>query len=157
MFLMLTSKRCTGRFESIQLSSHFKDCFSEILQLIKDYEMSTVTFGMNCAPYLAIRTLHQLSDGVKEKLPRESTILREYMYVDDVLAGAHSISEAIQARDEVTTALSSVEFSLRKLTSNSKSILSGRVPEHILNSAFLEFEDSSIAKTLAIRWNAQSY
>ena len=118
--------------------------------------MSTVTFWMNCAPYLAIRTLHQLSDDVKEELPRASTILREYMYVDDVLAGAHSISEAIRARDEVKTALSSAGLSLRRWTSNSKSILSGIAPEHILNSEFLEFEDSSIGNTLGIRWNAQS-
>ena len=88
---------------------------------------------MNYAPYLAIRTLHQLSDDIPEKLPRQSTILREYMSVDDVITGAHSISGAIQARDEVTTAQSSAGFSLRKWTSNSKAILSGVTPEYILN------------------------
>ena len=124
--------------------------------LVRDYELSTVTFGVNCAPYLAIRTLHQLADDVRNEFPLASDILRNYMYVDDVLAGAHEISRAEQACDEVISALTSAGFSLRKWTSNSKQILSRINPEHVLRSEFLEFEDSSNAKTLGIRWNAQT-
>lgn len=51
------------------------------------YELKTVTFGVNCAPYLAIRTLLQLADDVEKSHPIASNILRECMYVDDVLAG----------------------------------------------------------------------
>lgn len=36
---------------------------------IKESEMQTVTFGINCAPYLAICTLLQLSDYVKHEYP----------------------------------------------------------------------------------------
>ena len=33
---------------------------------IEDFKLKTVTFGVNCAPYLAIRTLHQLAEDSKE-------------------------------------------------------------------------------------------
>ena len=70
------------------------------------------------------------------------------MYVDDVLAGAHEISRADQACEEVISALTSGGFSFRKWTSNSKQILSRINPKHILRSEFLEFEDFSNAKFL---------
>ena len=123
---------------------------------LRDYELKTVTFGVNCAPYLAIRTLHQLANDVKEKFPHASTILKNFMYVDDALAGAHDINTAISARNELISALSSAGFSLRKWTANSKQLLCDLPQEHIYNSDFLEFEDSSLAKPLGIRWNAQA-
>ena len=75
-------------------------------ELVRDYELSTVTFGVNCAPYLAIRTLHQLSSDVSDSFPRASDILRNFMYVDDVMAGAHTLKDTILARDELISAMS---------------------------------------------------
>ena len=63
---------------------------------IHDYELNTVTFGLNCAPYLAIRTIHQLAEDVETVYPLASNILRNFMYVDDALAGAHSIQDAVE-------------------------------------------------------------
>ena len=68
------------------------------------------------------------------------------MHGDDVLAGAHTMPEAIKACDEVKNALSGC--SLRKWTSNTKQITSRISTEHVLHSDFLEFEDSSHVKTL---------
>ncbi|XP_073820633.1 uncharacterized protein [Musca autumnalis] len=36
---------------------------------LQDFELKTVTFGVNCAPYLAIRTMMQLAQDVKETFP----------------------------------------------------------------------------------------
>lgn len=47
--------------------------------------MNTVTFGVNCAPYLAIRTLLELAKQCEPETPVVSEILRDFMYVDDVL------------------------------------------------------------------------
>ncbi|XP_075167660.1 uncharacterized protein LOC142239773 [Haematobia irritans] len=55
---------------------------------IQDFEMKTVTFGVNCAPFLAIRSLLQLASEVQKDLPLATQILRKMMYVDDVLADA---------------------------------------------------------------------
>ncbi|XP_075163335.1 uncharacterized protein LOC142235969 [Haematobia irritans] len=123
---------------------------------IQDFELKTVTFGLNCAPYLAIRTMIQLANDVQDKYPLASQILRSYMYVDDALFGAHSIQKVIDARNQLIDALASAGFSIRKWISNRKSILEGLPADSLLYADFLEFEDRSSAKTLGIRWNALS-
>jgi len=121
-----------------------------------DFELNTVTFGVNCAPFLAIRVLQQLAKDVQGQYPIASAILSEHMYVDDVLAGAHSTSQAILAIDELRAALDTAGFPLRKWTSNNKTVLRNIPKEHLLRIDFLEIEEASVAKTLGIRWQADS-
>ncbi|XP_059223171.1 uncharacterized protein LOC131996976 [Stomoxys calcitrans] len=123
--------------------------------VLKDFELKTVTFGVNCAPFLAIRTLLQLASDVEKELPLAAKILRHMMYVDDALAGAHEVTLAIAARDQLIQALSSAGFSMRKWTANDEKILQGLPSGHRLSENFLEIEDESNAKTLGIRWNAK--
>ncbi|XP_075151025.1 uncharacterized protein LOC142225133 [Haematobia irritans] len=123
---------------------------------VQDFEMKTVTFGLNCAPFLAIRTLLQLASEIEKELPLAAKILRHMMYVDDALAGAHEVSLAIKARDQLISALSSAGFSMRKWTSNDERILQGLPKDHLLAENFLEIDAESKAKTLGIRWNAKS-
>ncbi|XP_051862317.1 uncharacterized protein LOC127565806 [Drosophila albomicans] len=121
-----------------------------------DFELNTVTFGVNCAPYLAIRVLHQLASDVRDRYPLASDIIANYMYVDDVLAGAHTKQAAVSAIDELRTALESAGFPLRKWTSNSKDVLRRIPKDHLLCADFLEIDEASVAKTLGIRWRATS-
>ncbi|XP_059217550.1 uncharacterized protein LOC131994726 [Stomoxys calcitrans] len=123
---------------------------------ISDYELDTVTFGVNCAPFLAIRTILQLADDVKESFPLAAHILRDSMYVDDALAGAHTIEDAIESRNQLIRALMSAGFSMRKWASNSKMVLSDLSTDQLLSEDFLNLDDRSTAKTLGIRWNASS-
>lgn len=122
---------------------------------IRDYELDTVTFGVTCAPFLAIRTLNQLAQDVKSLLPKASHILSTAMYVDDVLAGTHTQPSAISAIKELREALDSAGFPVRKWTSNSRGILKDIPKEHLLREDFLEIDDASTAKTLGIRWQAK--
>jgi len=55
---------------------------------VSNFELKTGTFGVNCAPFLALRVLQQLADDVEKDFPKASNIVRHFMYVDDVLAGA---------------------------------------------------------------------
>ncbi|XP_041675372.1 uncharacterized protein LOC121530409 [Drosophila eugracilis] len=123
---------------------------------IRDFELKTVTFGVNCAPFLAIRVLQQIAEDVQGAFPKASHILQQHMYVDDVLAGANSISEAHSSIQELQAALSSAGFPLRKWTSNHTSILQNIPAEHLLHSEFLDIDTESTAKTLGIRWRAKS-
>ncbi|XP_023293941.2 uncharacterized protein LOC111677110 [Lucilia cuprina] len=129
---------------------------SSISDEIQDYELKTVTFGVNCAPYLAIRTLIQLASDVKNSHPLASDILKNCMYVDDALYGAPDIPTAIQARDQLIEALNVAGFNLRKWTSNSPEVLEGIPKADLLQEDFCIFEDTSNAKTLGVRWNAKS-
>ena len=81
---------------------------------MRDYALKTVTFGVNCAPYLVIQTLFQLGDDVQDQYPQGSNILRNSMNVDDALAGAHDVVAAIRAQNELIAALQSAGLSLRK-------------------------------------------
>ncbi|XP_041630788.2 uncharacterized protein [Drosophila kikkawai] len=121
---------------------------------ISDFELQTVTFGVNCAPFLALRTLQQLSDDVNAQYPRASHIISNYMYVDDVLAGAHTEAEAILAIQELEAALTSAGFPLRKWISNERALLKALPKEHLLSTDFLDLEEVSTTKTLGVRWNA---
>ncbi|XP_037815968.1 uncharacterized protein LOC119606507 [Lucilia sericata] len=122
---------------------------------IQDYELQTVTFGVNCAPYLAIRTLHKLADDIQNTHPIASQILRNNMYVDDVLAGGHTIEEAQKAQTQLIAALDSAGFPLRKWISNTKELLHNLPEEHLLDVDLLTLPESNNAKTLGIRWNAK--
>ncbi|XP_075157594.1 uncharacterized protein LOC142230857 [Haematobia irritans] len=123
---------------------------------IQDYELNTATFGIKCAPYLAIRTIIQLAEDNRFIYPLASDILRHSMYVDDALAGAHTIEEAVKARDQLILALRSGGFEMRKWTSNSRQIISDLPIDHLLYEEFLELNDRSTAKTLGVRWDAMS-
>ncbi|XP_070144619.1 uncharacterized protein [Drosophila kikkawai] len=46
-----------------------------------DYELDTVTFGVNCAPFLAIRVLQQLAQDIQGQYPLASDIILNFMYV----------------------------------------------------------------------------
>nr|XP_041633540.1 uncharacterized protein LOC121503294 [Drosophila kikkawai] len=123
---------------------------------LRDYELKTVTFGVNCAPFLAIRVLQKLADDEESRYPQASHIIRHFMYVDDVLAGADSKIEAKVAIRELQGALGSAGFPLRKWTSNSKDILANIQSDHLLRADFLEIDAESTAKTLGVRWKATS-
>ncbi|XP_075150927.1 uncharacterized protein LOC142225036 [Haematobia irritans] len=126
------------------------------LEELSEYELQTVTFGVNCAPYLAMRVIQQLAVDVMDTHPLASDVLQSCMYVDDVLAGSHDVHSSIRMKSQLVSALKSAGFSLRKWTSNSKEFLASIPKEYLLNEEFLEFEDSSMAKTLGVRWNARS-
>ncbi|XP_037812758.1 uncharacterized protein LOC119604295 [Lucilia sericata] len=74
-------------------------------EAIKDYQLKTVTFGINCAPFLAIRTLIQLASDSEDKFPKAADILRRETYVDDILTGGHSLEEIIKSQKNATKTL----------------------------------------------------
>ncbi|XP_070137007.1 uncharacterized protein [Drosophila bipectinata] len=47
---------------------------------IRDYELKTVTFSFNYAPFLAIRALQQLAYDEESKYPQASQIIRHFTF-----------------------------------------------------------------------------
>ncbi|XP_055918732.1 uncharacterized protein LOC129950839 [Eupeodes corollae] len=92
-------------------------------QPIKVFKLKTVTFDTACAPYLAIRVLHQVAEDEGENYPKGSIAVREEMYVDDFISGGDSIDETRIRREETRALLASAGFKLRKWTSNCKDLL----------------------------------
>jgi len=88
----------------------------------RDFELQRVTFGVNCAPILAIRVLQQLASNVQLRHPRASNGIRNHMYVDNVLSGVDSAEDAKLIDRELQSALDSAGFPLTKWSSNHKEI-----------------------------------
>ncbi|XP_037816679.1 uncharacterized protein LOC119607034, partial [Lucilia sericata] len=110
--------------------------------------LKTVTFGVNCAPFLAIRTLHQLAEDSQEMFPKAAEILRTETYVDDILSGGHTIKEAIESQSQILETLKSAGFILKKITANDTQLLINISSEDLYDSNLLRFHETSATKTL---------
>ncbi|UYV80338.1 hypothetical protein LAZ67_18002516 [Cordylochernes scorpioides] len=117
-----------------------------------EYRLLTVTYGMSCAPYLAIRTLMQLATDKELLFPEASKIIKTDFYVDDLLSGATTIEEAKVLIDDIRKILLSGGFCIRKWMSNVPEVLS-EVPEALKAHDSYEIGDNSSVKILGINWN----
>ncbi|CAI6372181.1 unnamed protein product [Macrosiphum euphorbiae] len=119
---------------------------------VQEYQLKTVTYGTKPASYIATGCLKKLSDENKVQYPMASEAIASDFYMDDLLSGASSLSEAIKLRDNVITILDSAGLQLRKWVSNSSQVLHNipnidNDPLRVLNL------DSSPVKTLGLFWN----
>ncbi|GFX24197.1 uncharacterized protein TNCV_3869591 [Trichonephila clavipes] len=73
---------------------------------------------MTSAPYLAQRTLKQLSYDEENKLPVAAPVLRSNFYMDDALCGAETLEEAKQLQHQLTAILKSAGMELHKIYGN---------------------------------------
>lgn len=69
---------------------------------IAEFKLNTVTYGLACAPFLALRTLQQLAYDEASRYPEGSSVLLRNRYVDDVLTGADSLEDALKLRDQLS-------------------------------------------------------
>lgn len=63
---------------------------------VKDYRLLTVTYGTSSAPYLVIKAMRQLAVNNQTEFPLDASITLRDFYVDDLLSGSNTLSEAIE-------------------------------------------------------------
>jgi hypothetical protein len=90
---------------------------------IETFRRKTVTYGLACSPYLAIRCLHEVAKVNSSQYPTVAEVIERDFYVDDLITGADTVDAAVKMRDQITTLLASSGFELRKFTSNHPDIL----------------------------------
>lgn len=120
---------------------------------VKEYELQTVTYGTSSAPFLAIRTLHQLANDEKLNYPEAASTLIDNTYVDDIINGAHTLEGARHRIMELIALLQKGGFELRKWSSNCPEILED-IPVSYLEVP-LSFEldaDKKNINILGIKW-----
>ncbi|GFX90409.1 uncharacterized protein TNCV_5067961 [Trichonephila clavipes] len=91
---------------------------------LKTYRLTTVTYGTICAPFLATRTLLQLSEEEKQNFPLASPIVKNDFYVDDVPSGAPDLEIATKTQQQLIGRMNVGEMHLYKWCSNSCHLLS---------------------------------
>ncbi|KAM8721476.1 hypothetical protein ACLKA7_007365 [Drosophila subpalustris] len=106
------------------------------------FQLNTVTYGMSCAPFLAIRSLKFLADRYEEEFPVGASVLNEEMYVDDLLTGAETVEDLQLKITEVTNILSKAGLDLAKWNTS----LNGEASEF-----HFKVDSKDITKALANR------
>lgn len=132
-------------------------CFQNIIwrdstdQNLKCIELQTVTYGTNCAPFLATRSLVHLAREEASKFPLAAEALLNQCYVDDILAGSNSKLEAELLVDELSRLLSSGGFRLHKWCSNHSSLLETVDESQRVDSVDIS-DGSHVNKVLGLKW-----
>lgn len=122
---------------------------------VKTFKLDTVTYGTKPASFLAIRSMHQLAVEEKPAYPIGSQVVLSDFYVDDLLTGGNTLSDAQEIIRQVSGLLAKGKFKIRKWCSNRAAALN-EVPTED-KGTFLKFnDDSDITKTLGLAWNPAS-
>ncbi|XP_076387322.1 uncharacterized protein LOC143264354 [Megachile rotundata] len=96
---------------------------------VRDYDLSTVTYGTSCAPFLA---------------------LRGHTYVDDILAGADDEGLLQELKKKVVAIFEAGAFHLAKWASNTPSLQEKDQSEECL------FQEASGIGTLGVLWSSKT-
>ncbi|XP_058456585.1 uncharacterized protein LOC131433981 [Malaya genurostris] len=101
--------------------------------------------------------LRQLADEEQDRFPLAAMAVKKSFYIDDMLAGANTLEEAVELLRQVTDLLNVGGFDIHKVCSNSKELLV-MVPEE-KREKFGTIDDAAVnylMKTLGIVWNPSS-
>ncbi|XP_077280500.1 uncharacterized protein LOC143907531 [Temnothorax americanus] len=123
-----------------------------LFALVCVYQLLTVTYGLACALFLAIRTLRQLAHDEQSRYPQGAITLRENTFVDDVVSGANTLSDAIAKQTKLCGLCTAGGFPLRKWAANDEEMLSGIPPKHRLYHEPHSWENDSFS-TLGLLWH----
>lgn len=115
--------------------------------VLKIFNLTTVTYGTTCAPYLAVKSLQKIAILEKDKYPHVTEIVLKDFYMDDVITGCNSVTELLKLKVELIELLSKAGFDLHKWHSNVKEINSSQETVH--------FQNENV-KTLGVIWQPAS-
>ncbi|XP_011860154.1 PREDICTED: uncharacterized protein LOC105557508 [Vollenhovia emeryi] len=120
-----------------------------------DFCLTTVTYGLSCAPFLALRCLQQLVHDDGPKFPKAILPMTKGRYVDDIFGGADTIDEAKEIAHQVNELCKLGEFSLRKWSGNRPELLPCTLTSDSNNSPVVDINLSPV-KVLGLVWKLES-
>ncbi|XP_055308400.1 uncharacterized protein LOC129572460, partial [Sitodiplosis mosellana] len=118
---------------------------------IEDYRLTTVTFGVNISPFIAVVTVQHHAKNEMENFPETCSIILNDSYMDDVSSGCDTVEEAIQRRAEITHVLQQGGFPLKKWVSNCEELLES-IPEDEIELKTKELDGYKYVSTLGLKW-----
>nr|XP_022921167.1 uncharacterized protein LOC111429476 [Onthophagus taurus] len=119
---------------------------------IQIYQLNTVTYGIASAPFLALRTILELSNLYSEEYSQASHVLKHNVYVDDIVTGANSIQEILVLQRDLIELLRQGGFKLRKWASNCSDVLESVSQDDLQPPLSLDPESNCI-KILGLQWD----
>lgn len=121
-------------------------------ETLQEFRLNTVTYRLACAPFLAIRTLRQLADDESCKFPRGAAVLRENVYVDDILAGASTVSETLESRHQLEAICRAGGFPLKKWVANHEALLADIPVDNLAGQTTRTWQAAESHATLGLGW-----
>ncbi|XP_018301858.1 uncharacterized protein [Mycetomoellerius zeteki] len=122
----------------------------------REYLLCTVTYGLACAPYLALRCLQQLALEFETTRAFAAEIIRCDTYVDDILSGADTVATAKEKIQQLQDTLTAGGFNLKKWVANSPDLLANISVHDQEVSAILSVGDPATHYALGVQWNRLS-
>ena len=89
---------------------------------VQAYKFTRVVFGVGPSPYLLNATIMHHLELFEDKYSVTVSKLNKSMYVDDVVMGTDTLSEAISTCIEARDIFAKGGFNLRKFLSNSRKL-----------------------------------
>ncbi|XP_033228563.1 uncharacterized protein LOC117180265 [Belonocnema kinseyi] len=68
---------------------------------VQVFRLSTLTYGLTCAPFLALRTVQQLGLDEGDRFPLTAEVIKNGLYVDDVLSGPDNLEVPIELHNQL--------------------------------------------------------
>ncbi|KAL7725570.1 hypothetical protein ACLKA6_003190 [Drosophila palustris] len=109
-------------------------------------------FGTRSAPFLAIRVMHQLAADKGQSFPLAVDVVKQQMYVDDILSGADNFEQAENIKNQVIGMMHSGTFELRKWASNDPRLLKNIPLEHLETKGILDLQTNDGIRALGVYW-----
>ncbi|KAL4135124.1 hypothetical protein QTP88_006772 [Uroleucon formosanum] len=124
---------------------------------LQDYVLNTVTYVINCAPFLALRVLQSIAFEDCDNFELVRHALKCQTYVDDICVGADSEIQALELQSNLISVLSKSGLELKKWATNTASILRV-IPADCRGSGPLPFDtaDAFSIKVLGIEWHHET-
>ncbi|XP_026331312.1 uncharacterized protein LOC113238692, partial [Hyposmocoma kahamanoa] len=123
---------------------------------IQHFKLLRLTFGTACAPYLAVKSLQRLAELEQAKYPLAARITKQDFYMDDLITGAETETDALNIVDEMNKLMKAGGFELQKWNSNCETLLQkfGRSKERDNQSVHIKLNKSM--KVLGVTWNREN-
>lgn len=120
---------------------------------LKCLELSTVTYGTNCAPYLATRVLKDVAQNGAQNYPLASDALLNQCYVDDILTGADTYDDLQSTYVQLNNILNSSGFELHKWCSNNSVLMKNICASAQSPELIIEKKNNINNKVLGLSWD----
>lgn len=143
-----------------QINVHQEDWnYQRILWMNQDrevstYQLTTVTYGLACSPYLALQTITQLIEDEGRQFPLAIPPLTKGRYVDDIFGGSDSFEQTKDIIQQLAALCKAGGFPLQKWTSNDTRILEVISPNPHGDPTSIQFEESTTVYILGLCWNS---
>ncbi|XP_046428619.1 uncharacterized protein LOC124183742 [Neodiprion fabricii] len=117
------------------------------------YYLTTVTYELSCAPFLAIRVMLQLVEDEGHDFPLAISPLTKGRYVDDIFGGAETLQELQETARQLQEICQRGCFPLQKWSANVKDALRYVTSESRTDTVSINSEDPNL-KFLGLEWNS---